>query len=270
MTSGTVSVNGADLYYDEAGVGQPIVLVHGNAVDRRMWDDQMEAFAAIGRVIRYDARGFGRSTFPSDQYAHYRDLGSLLTELDASPAHLVGLSMGAAIAINVALAYRDRVRSLVITPGGLGGYVWPEDFRAGFSAFAQAAAAGDKRRATELMLDFPPMRPARAIHALRARLEAMTSEYSWAHFLSDAPRAVALEPPAAERLQEIAVPTLVVVGERDMDAMHVQADFIAARIAGARTVRIAGSGHMTNMEAPGEFNTAVLDFIQKQSASAGR
>ena len=270
MTSGTVSINGADLSYDEAGIGQPIVLVHGNAVDRRMWDDQMDAFSAVGRVIRYDARGFGRSSLPSHAYAHYRDLASLLTELDASPAHLVGLSMGAAIVINVALAYADRVRSLVITPGGLGGYVWPEDFRTGFSVFAEAAAAGDKRRAIELMLDFPPMVPAAAVPVLRSRIEAMASEYSWAHFLPDAPRAVALEPPAAERLQEIAVPTLVVVGECDMNAMHVQADFVAARIPGARTVRIARSGHMTNMEAPGEFNVAVLDFIQEQSAGAGR
>ena len=82
------------------------------------------------------------------------------------------------------------------------------------------------------------------------------------------PGAVALEPPAAERLQEIAVPTLIVVGERDMNAMHVQADFVAARIPGARTVRIARSGYMTNMENPSGFNVAVLEFIREQSAGA--
>jgi pimeloyl-ACP methyl ester carboxylesterase len=263
VTAGTVSVNGAEFYYEEAGAGVPIVLVHGNTVDARMWDDQMKAFGRFGRVIRYDVRGFGRSSFPHEPFAHHEDLWALLRELDASPAHLVGLSMGASIAINLALTHSDSVRSLVLTPGGLGGYAWPETFRTGFSAFAQAAQAGDKAQAMALSLAFAPMRPAAAIPALRARLEKMMSEYSWQHFSSEAPPVIPLQPPAAERLVEIAAPSLVVVGARDMDAMRAQGDFMAARIPGARVAVIPGAGHMVNMERPTDFNDVVLDFVRR-------
>ena len=79
---GFVEVNGARLFYEVAGAGFPLVLIHRSALDTRMWDDQFEVFAQQYQVVRYDRRGFGRSALPTGSYTHADDLAALLAYLD--------------------------------------------------------------------------------------------------------------------------------------------------------------------------------------------
>src|SRR5919199_4121889 len=103
MRHGFVEVTGARLAYEVAGAGYPLVLIHGTALDTRMWDAQFEVFAQHYQVIRYDRRGFGRSTLPTESYTHADDLAALLTSLQVHSPVLPGHSSGGGVALDFAL-----------------------------------------------------------------------------------------------------------------------------------------------------------------------
>jgi pimeloyl-ACP methyl ester carboxylesterase len=93
--SGFADVNGARLFYEIAGGGPPLTLLHGFSLDTRMWDDQCAALAQRYRVLRYDARGFGRSAVPTaERYSHAEDLRALLGYLEIAYTALIGFSLG--------------------------------------------------------------------------------------------------------------------------------------------------------------------------------
>ena len=96
VTSGFVDVEGTRLYYEVAGSGTPVVLLHGGMLNLRQWDEQFDILAKEFLVIRYDARGYGRSALGSAPYSHHEDLAALLRALDVERPHLVALSNGAA------------------------------------------------------------------------------------------------------------------------------------------------------------------------------
>ena len=111
--SGTIVVPDATIRYEAAGSGSPLVLIHGWAQDMSIWDGQVPAFSSRYRVIRYDRRGFGGSTGYADASADPADLAALLDSLGVRSAHLLGLSAGARTAVDFAVAFPDRVRSLI-------------------------------------------------------------------------------------------------------------------------------------------------------------
>jgi pimeloyl-ACP methyl ester carboxylesterase len=123
IQTGFAELNGTRLYYEVAGSGAALAFVHGFSLDTRMWDDQFEAFAERYRVVRYDARGFGKSALPgSEKYMHAADLKALLEQLGIDRASVVGLSMGGGIAIDFALTYPEATRALVLVDSTLGGF----------------------------------------------------------------------------------------------------------------------------------------------------
>lgn len=127
-------VNGTQLYWEMAGQGQTVVLLHGFTLDSRMWDDQFLPLAQHFQVIRTDLRGFGRSAVPTaEAYSHEADLCGLLDQLGVAQAHLVGLSKGGAVALNFALTYPTRTASLVLIDAVLPGYAWSAAGRRGMS-----------------------------------------------------------------------------------------------------------------------------------------
>jgi pimeloyl-ACP methyl ester carboxylesterase len=111
---GQVNVGGAALYYEAAGAGSPIVLLHGLDLDRRMWDEQVVPLAHAHTVVRYDLRGFGRSTAGSQSGTHVADLKALLDHLELVSVSLVGISLGGGVAIDFATAYPNAVRALIL------------------------------------------------------------------------------------------------------------------------------------------------------------
>src|SRR5262245_33847872 len=103
---GTAQVNGTALYYETKGRGFPVVLISsGGILDRRGWDQQFDIFSKHYRVIRYDVRGIGKSARPAEPFSHSEDLYALLNSLKIKHAHVVGLSVGAAIAIDFAIEH---------------------------------------------------------------------------------------------------------------------------------------------------------------------
>ncbi len=111
--AGFADIGGASLYYEVAGAGHPLILLHEGFADSRMFDDQIAAFAARYRVIRYDRHGSGRSGVPTVPYTHHDALRDLLRHLDVGQASVLGLSTGGAVAIDFTLAYPEIVDTLI-------------------------------------------------------------------------------------------------------------------------------------------------------------
>lgn len=256
--AGFAPVNGTQLYYELAGSGDALVLIHGFSLDRRMWDDQFEPFAQHYQVVRYDVRGFGKSALPSAaEYRREDDLKALLDYLGIQRAHILGLSMGGFIAIDFALAYPAATRSLVSVDPGLSGHHWTNEWDASMKPIRALGRAGDVEGARRMWLAHPLFQPAAEQLPVHARLQQMVNEYSGWHWLNhEALRAAN----AAGQLEQIKAPALSIVGERDLPDFQVIAGELERR-AGARKVVMHGVGHMSPMEDPATFNKIVLDFL---------
>ncbi len=260
MTTAFAELNGTRLYYETAGPpeGEPLVFIHGFSLDTRMWDDQWDFFAQRYRVIRYDVRGFGKSSLPgTEPYSQVDDLKALLEHLRAAPAHLIGLSMGGGIAIDFALQHPELTRSLVAVDAALGGFTaWTSDLGApGRVTRTLGLEAGQAH-----WLKHALFAPLNEHPALAARLQTMVTDYSGYHWTHRDPGRWS-EFEGERPLALMRAPTLVIVGERDVPDFQVVADFLAQKIPHCRQVSLPGVGHMSNLEAPALFNQTVLDFL---------
>lgn len=261
-----IDVDGGQLWAEAAGQGTPVVLLHGFSFDASSWDDQFEALAARHRVVRYDLRGFGRSSLPAGPYSHVDDLLALLDRQVDGPAHLVGLSLGANVALSAALVAPQRVRSLVLASSGLPGHAW-QDERPPEAAMRHAALQGVE--ATRgFWLQHPLFASTASRPAVRQRLAAMVQRYSGWHWRPDS-AAMPMQPLPAhvDRLGEVAAPTLVLGGAEDVPGYRDIAARLQAGIRGAQRSTFASAGHVLNMEVPGPFNAAVLDFLATVDAA---
>jgi len=262
-TTGYADVHGARLYYETMGTGHPLVLVHAGIADSRMWDDQFADFAEHYRVIRYDIRGFGKSVMPSGPSSTSRDLHGLLTALGITRAHVVGLSIGGGIATDFTLQHPEMVSALVLVASGLGGTQPSAEMQRAY-AEVDATLEGDGIDAAveaenRIWVDGPKRTPTQVNPSVRKRVTEMNGALYRLPDV-DAPRE-RLDPPAVGRLNEIYVPTLVIIGDGDVPDVIETADVLEKGIAGARKVVFPSVAHMVNMERSEEFNRVVLDFL---------
>jgi pimeloyl-ACP methyl ester carboxylesterase len=265
-TTHFIEANGVRLACDLLGDGPALVLLHGGHADRRMWADQLPAFAARCRVISYDLRGYGESSMPPGDFANHDDLAALLESLGVTRAALAGCSLGGKIAIDCALAYPALVSALVLVGAAPEGYDMDEVIDAYEAAIAAPIAAGDLDRAAGIHLQYFLAGPQRTLEqvdpAVRRRAHAM-ARHIFERITSNAaagrPRPV--EPPAVDRLAELRVPTLVIVGDQDLPELLASTDLLAEGIPGARKVVMPGVAHLPNMEQPDDFNRIVLGFL---------
>lgn len=265
-----IAANGARLYVEQQGAGEPLVLLHAGIADRRQWDDQLPDFASSFAVTRYDHRGWGRSEAPAGPVAFHEDLYALLSALGIERAHVLGISMGGTFAIDFALSHPQMVSSLILVDSWLSGFSVPasEAEQAIWAAFEAALNEGQLDRANELETDLklvgiyrtPDMVDAQTRQRLRAlhrpafdRLAEREAMQPW----------LKPEPPSAERLGEISAPTLVVYGDLDVPAVPLIAAKLGSEIRNAEVVCMRGTAHVPNMEQPREFNRIVLDFLAK-------
>lgn len=259
-----IDINGARVYYESVGTGDPVVFLHAAIADSRMWDEQVEPFSQQHRVIRYDLRGFGQTTAPPMPFTHHDDLRALFDALGIERAVVIGCSNGGRAAMNFALAYPQRVTKLVMVCSAPGGFE-PADFvpAALDEASYAAAQAGDLEKAARLgaQLWFAgPERPPEQVD--QAKLELVYEMYlnalqKEAAGIGDEQ---SMSPPAAKRLSEIHVPTLIIVGDYDEPFPGLAAPFMEQGIAGVRRVDMP-TAHLPSMERPDEFNRIVLAFL---------
>lgn len=253
------------LHHEVAGSGPTVVFLHEGIADSRIWDPQWASFDAYRRV-RCDLPGCGRTPVGSLPVAYARDVAGLLDELGLSSAALVGCSLGARIALELAIARPDLVHALVLVGTGLPGADWSDEVRAFGRAEDEAVARGDLDAATEINLrqwvDGPRRTPADVDPGVREAVREMQR------------RALELQAPVWEelseellvedvgaRIGEVRVPTLVLVGAEDLADIHEIAARLVGEIPGARSATLAGTAHVPNLERPADFDALVLDFL---------
>jgi pimeloyl-ACP methyl ester carboxylesterase len=261
VESGLAAVNGTWLYYEVAGDGPPVALIHGLTLDTRMWDDQFLPLAAHYRVLRYDARGFGRSDLPTDQpYSPHDDLRALVEHLGLGPAAVIGLSMGGGIAADFAIAHPDLTRALVLIDAALGGHRFSPEWSIATRHVWDGVREGGVAVSKERWLAHGLFVPANEQPAVGARLAAMVGDYSGWHWLNRDP-ARGVEPPTLAQPDRITAPTLAILGERDLPDFHAMTRRLQEGLPSMPIVIIPDVGHMANMEAPEEVNRAILAFL---------
>ena len=246
-------------YRDTGGTGVPVVFLHAATGSSRVWDYQVPAFTAQGyRVIAYDRRGFGRSVIDPaglQPGTGADDLQALMNHLSIDRFHLVGTAAGAFVALDFALSFPQRLRTLVVANsiGGvqdedyleLGRRIRPSQFNALPPEFRElgpsyrAANPSGTERWKELERVSRPAGPVSPAQTFRNRI-------------------------TFSLLESIRIPTLLLTGDADLYAPPAVLRLFAARIKSSESVVVQESGHSAYWEQPETFNRIVLDFIRKQ------
>src|SRR5437763_12122478 len=249
----TVDVNGARLWYDDAGSGETVLLLHGGLGDSGLWAPVVPLLAERFRTIRTDLRFFGRSTGPAAPWSWQDDAIGVLDELGIERAAVVGLSLGGKLALDVALAHPERLWAVVGVAPGLGGHdgaAYTEEHKARWEA------AEDKLEAT-MEIDFEVWAPLGADERIR-RLWRATPDAN--------PLPGGIEPrepagaPAKERLGELAVPTLVVTAAHDPAGFREIGPLVAREAPNARHVEL-DSDHYLTLREPELLSGLLLEFL---------
>ena len=264
----TVEVPGGVLELDVAGdAARPAVaFLHPGLWDRRTWDGHFERYAELYRVVRYDARGYGRSTRPEpgQPYSHVEDLVAVLDAAGVERAALIGNSMGGATAVETAAEHRDRVSALVLVAPGING--WEDltaheaaDLDRRFAAVDAAMERGDLDAAREAQLA-AVWAPLGTEDPAGRRIRAIAFDNIHELTMDESGRRE-LDPPVVERLGDIVAPTLVLPADRDPPVYRRVARIYADGIPNARLVQIPETDHVLNMRRPAEFDELVLRFL---------
>jgi pimeloyl-ACP methyl ester carboxylesterase len=251
------------LFLEVSGTGDPVVLAHAGVTDRRIWDLTVPALVDSGyRVIRYDAPGYGHSPRPVGPHSLVADALTVLDATGVDSVHWIGLSQGAATGADLALANSGRIRSLALIAPGMSGYDWPQ--LPGFDRRQAAAERGDAYGlAVEVLRVWGPMSfdEAGQLRADDRAALVLLDQADW--FMSDDDE---IEEPAAEpRLGEIAVPTLVVLGDRDVESIADIGQRYERGIPGARLVTLAPADHLLPLRVPDQLHPLLLEHLASAS-----
>jgi 3-oxoadipate enol-lactonase len=237
---------------DSGGSGPVLLLLHEGVADARMWDPVWPALTASCRAVRYDVRGYNRSPAATESYTLLADALTVLDHCGVTAAHVVGCSMGGGTAIELALTEPDRATSLVLLCPGIPGYGYPED-PAAEARFDEAAAAGDTEGLVRLGLeqwgrsgDDPQV-----TELMRTAMRAWENEE---HFQQPGE-------PVYDRLGELAVPVVLLVGDRDNPGLIASNEAAAERIPGCELIRMPGVDHYPTMRAPGLVAETIVRHV---------
>ena len=256
----------SDLYVEQAGAGSPVVLLHEGIADSRMWEPQWAAYAQRYRVVRFDMRGFGQSPPAVGTFSLAGDLVELLEGLELGPAAIVGVSLGGSVGMETAIARPDLVSRLVLVAPGLRGYEMSDETKAGWAEEEAALERSDVDEAVEVNLrmwvDGPFRSPDEVDPDVRSKVGEMQRRAIevWQEGGEEGEHR-SLAEDWGERLGEIAVPTLILVGELDRPEMLEIAKRLETEIPNARRETIADTAHVPSMERPDEFDRLVLEFL---------
>ncbi len=273
----TARIGDVDLYYEEHGHGDPLLLIMGLAADSTAWLFQVPAFAEHYRTITFDNRGVGRSAKPAGPYAitgMAKDAVGLLDMLGIARAHVVGVSMGGMIAQELALHHPERVRGLVLACT----FPEPDEDVAQQREAMIAQLAGTVDAAGAPQIDPSRLDPMMLFQTLLPRVFTPTfmqeempklmqlfgGALQWGFSMDAilAQVAAVMGHSTTDRLHQIAAPTLVITGDADLLISPANSDILAREIPNARLVKVPGGSHGFNFETPDVFNREVLAFLR--------
>ena len=226
---------------DSEGDGPPLVLLHPGIGDLRVWEPVWQQLTESFRVIRYDFRGYGGSPLPTQRYSWLDDLRSVMAFFGLDSAHVVGNSQGGATALALAAAHPEMVRSLVLLAPAVSGYTWPDDPETD-ARWEELTGTGDADGLEQFYLEVwcaaghePLVR-----ELVRSAIAAEPGEKE--HLVE--------LPPVFERLGDVDVPAVLLVGDRDYPPLVSMDEAIAAALPRCSLVRAAGVDHLPSLRVP--------------------
>jgi len=274
-------VGSVELYYEEHGTGDPLLLIMGLAADSQAWMFQIPDFAKQFRVIAFDNRGVGRSSKPAGPYSIHEmadEAAALLDVLEIQKAHVVGVSMGGMIAQELVLRHPERVRALVLACT----YSEPNADIERTRTFTVEQFGGSVDASGGIHVDLKALNPMMFLQQLlpnvfnqsfiEQELPKLMQVFSGALQYGFGMEAIlgqvgaVMTHKATDRLHRIASPTLVITGDADRLVPPASSDVLAREIPGAKLVKIPGGSHGFNFETPEIFNREVLEFLKGAAA----
>jgi 3-oxoadipate enol-lactonase len=264
-----VTVPGCRLFVVDEGAGPPVVLLHAGIVDLRAWDRLVPHLVATGhRAVRYDARGWGRSTTDDVRYSNRADLVAVLGALGIERAALVGNSRGGQIAFDAAIEFPDRVVAVVGVGAGLGGFeghLAPDEIALlDEMERLEEAEPKDAEAIAEINVRIWVDGPAQPVGRAPALIAAEVRETARAlsapgHVFG---RPIVLDPPAAARLADLRCPVLAVAGDLDISDVAETARHLQEHAPDARAVILPGVAHLVGMEQPAALAALITGFLE--------
>ncbi|HUE98056.1 MAG TPA: alpha/beta hydrolase [Anaerolineales bacterium] len=267
IRSGFVPSDGAQIYYETTGEGTPFVMIHAGVADHRQWNNEFAVFAREYRVLRYDMRGYGKSEPVEGEFRHMDDLVAVLHALELhEPAILMGCSMGGGLAMDFSLTHPSRVKALIMVGSGPSGLELDVPMPAKFAEAEKAYKAGDldllAEIETQIWFDGTDRTPDQVDPAMRKLAYEMNRRALSLEDRKLGKRLPDAQIPAFDRLSQIGIPVLVIVGEHDTPYILAAADYMVERLPSARKVTIADAAHLPNMDHPEQFQLVVSEFLQ--------
>jgi pimeloyl-ACP methyl ester carboxylesterase len=251
-------INGIETFARIDGKGEPIIFVHGLGLNHAIWEHQIALLSHSYETLVYDLRGHGRSGVPETGYSYAQyasDLKVLIEDCVRPPVHLVGLSMGGAIAFQFAGKHADDVRSITLVSPHICGYTsyenWPNMYKVARNHGIDAARQTWK--------DFRLFSGVRSDAEQWKKLSAMIDGFSCAPWIDPNPRYN--DENDFEHAGKVAAPVLLAVGNEDQDFLPV-AEHLRANLPDAR-LEMFECGHLVNYELPAEFNEALTAFLRE-------
>jgi pimeloyl-ACP methyl ester carboxylesterase len=258
-------VGSATLVADVTGEGPCVVFLHAGVADRRMWRSSCASLKPQFRCIAWDRRGFGESIAYDEAYRSIEDLDLIIQHFGCPGVHLIGSSQGGGIAIDYTLANPKKVKSLILVAPSITGVAAPAQYPdairqlIGELEYAEATRDIERINAIEahMWLDGPLNQEGRISGPVRELFLDMNGR-ALKHMQLTEERA---NPSAVEHLSSITLPTLVIWGDADFPHIQQWSSLIAETVRDGQHLVMQGCSHLPNLEQPGKFNAAVLEFL---------
>jgi pimeloyl-ACP methyl ester carboxylesterase len=266
-----VAGDGVRLKVFEAGSGTPLVLVHGWAMDHRVFEPQIGALAGQFRVITFDRRGFGRTGGRPDLARETDDIDAIADALIDGPFHLLGLSQGGRVAARYAAMRPERLRSLILQGAAIDGVraEGPAGERVPVDEYAALARQGRIDEVRRRWLAHPMTHIGEGHPEAERLLHRMLADYDGRDLVDYRPAAFDFDVDVPATLAAAGLPLLLLTGERETEARRRMAALLRERVPGAREVLLPASGHLGNLSEPEAYNEAVRRFCLAVDAGAG-
>lgn len=247
------------IFYEISGSGPTMVFIHDGLVHSEVWEAQFSYFSKEYKVVRYDRRGYGKSSPATGNYSNLDDLNTLFTQLKIDRACLLGASSGGRLAIDFTLSYPQKVSSMILVGAVVGGFSYTRHFYTR-GDHLPTDLKDDKQESLYYASDDPYEIYNENIDAQKKLIELVKNNpiriYGTQIIASQ-------KTPAYKRLNEINIPVLILCGEFDIPDVHAHAGAINAGISNSRRMIIPKAGHLIPMEQPDLFNETVANFLMQ-------
>lgn len=255
----------AQIYFETAGEGEAVVFIHAGVADSRMWNPQFEDIPEGFTFVRLDLRGFGHTKLPKESYTDCEDVLAVMDHLGIEKAVMVGCSIGAEAALDLATFAPYRLSGLVLIGASAPGFDPPSsDYRSPQApAVLEAFEAGDLERVAELEAETWVVGRGRERSDVDPEVFDLVRRMDLTGLKTENDRDERRKAPKLEALSHIDMPSLIIVGEHDLPQLLEAAEHLEETFEHSQRVVIENAAHLPSLEQPEQFNQAFFDFLRR-------